>query len=256
MKSNSTFGLARLFTAFAAAIMLLAVPSCEKAQPEEGEQPLPPITPLPQPELPEEVEDNYDETKILSHVKEFSFFDNLEALPHEETKFERGAKVTKFASDADYIYGYVEVNTADRDKWQERTNILNNLGVWIDKDDKREGQGGGWFLCNYKGFELLLRGKCATAYEPTVWNPQASDVSKGGDNFGNTISSMEEWTNIGTGKGDFTDGIFRYTFTIDRTRLELKGLEEIGIGVTFDEGGMNDYAIIPDRSGFRIKLNN
>ena len=120
MKSSSTFGLARLFTAFAAAIMLLAVPSCEKAQPEEGEQPLPPITPLPQPELPEEVEDNYDETKILSHVQEFSFFDNLEALPHEETKFERGAKVTKFASDADYIYGYVEVNTADRDKWQER----------------------------------------------------------------------------------------------------------------------------------------
>ena len=71
MKSNSTFGLARLFTAFAAAIMLLAVPSCEKAQPEEGEQPLPPITPLPQPELPEEVEDSYDETKILSHVQEF-----------------------------------------------------------------------------------------------------------------------------------------------------------------------------------------
>lgn len=256
MKSYSRYGAGRILTVLAATMMLVALPGCEKAAPEAGELPLPPITPLPQPELPPEVEDNYDETKILSHVQEFPFFDDIEALPHEETKFERGAKITKFASDADYIYGYVEVNIADRDKWQDHTNILNNLGVWIDKDDKRDGQGGGWFLCNYKGFELLLRGKCATAYEPTIWNPQASDVSAGGDNFGNTITKMEEWSNIGTGKGEFTDGIFKYTFTIDRTRLELKDLEEIGIGITFDEGGFNDYAIIPDRAGFRIKLNN
>lgn len=256
MKSNSTYGLGRLLTAFAAAMMLAIVPGCEKAQPEEVEQPLPPITPLPQPELPDEEENTYDETKILSHVQEFSFFDNIEATPHKKTDFERGARLTKFASDADYIYGYVEVDTQARDKWQERTHIIDNLGIWIDKDDQRDEQGGGWFLCDYKGFELLLRGKCADSYEPQVWNPQANDVSKGGDNFGNTISEMEEWNNIGTGKGELKDGIFKYSFTIDRTRLELKGLEEIGIGVTFDECGMIDYAVIPDRAGFRIKLNN
>lgn len=246
-----------LFLAVAAAAVFLTVPSCEKAQPESAEE-LPPVTPLPQPVIPddEDEDDGYDETKILSHVQEFSFFDNLEALPHKEVKFERGAKITKLISDSDYIYGYVEVDTQARDKWQERTNILNNLGVWLDLDDKRDGQGGGWFLCDYKGFELLLRGKCATAYEPTAWNPQASDVSAGGDNFGNTITKMEEWSNIGTGKGEFKDGIFKYSFTIDRTRLNLKELEEIGIGITFDEGGMNDYAIIPDRAGFRVTLNN
>lgn len=255
MKFNTSYGFGRLITVSLAVMTLAVFPGCDKSK-TEIEQPLPPITPLPQPELPEEVEDTYDESKILSNVKEFSFFDNLDALPHQEVKFERGAKITKLTSDADYIYGYVEVNTADRDKWTERTNILNNLGVWLDTDDKREGQGGGWFLCDYKGFNILLRGKCATAYEPSVWNPQASDVSAGGDNFGNTITSMEEWSNIGTGRGEFANDIFKYTFTIDRTRLKLREMEEIGIGITFDEGGMNDYAIIPDRAGFRLKLNN
>ena len=51
-------------------------------------------------------------------------------------------------------------------------------------------------------------------------------------------------------------GIFKYSFTVDRERLKIKELEEIGIGVSFDEGAFNDYAIIPDRAGFRIQLNN
>ena len=38
--------------------------------------------------------------------------------------------------------------------------------------------------------------------------------------------------------------------------VKIKELEEIGIGVSFDEGAFNDYAIIPDRAGFRIQLNN
>lgn len=238
----------------ATAILALLFAGCEKVISDDACLPL--ITPLPQPELPAEEEDLYDETKILSHVKDFSFFDDLEALPHSEVKFERGASVTKLASDPEYIYGYVEVDTQARDKWLDHLNILNNLGVWLDTDEIRDGQGGGWFLCEYKGFEYLLRGNCASAYQPSVWNPQVNDVTAGGDSFGSPIPAMEEWQNVGTGKGEFVDGIFKYSFTVDRERLKIKELEEIGIGVSFDEGAFNDYAIIPDRAGFRIQLNN
>ena len=217
---------------------------------------LPPITPLPQPEMPDEPEDNYDETKILNYVKELSWWDSVEAMPmvSADRKFERGVRVVKLASDADYIYGYVEVNTIERDKWETNTSLLNNLGVWVDSDGVSEGQGGGWFLCYHKGYETLLRGSCAVSYEPKAWSPTASDVKGGGDNFGTSITSMEEWRNIGVGSGKLEGDIFKYTFTIDRTRLGLKDKSEIWLGITFDAGGFNDFAIIPDRAGFQFNL--
>lgn len=229
---------------------------CACTKTEYVNETLGPVTPLPQPEIEDDEPEYYDETKILKFVKDFSYWDGVDTLECFPDKFARGSGKVKIDSDAAYIYGYVEVATEKRSAWADMHSILNNLGVWIDKDGITEGQGGGWFMCDYKGMDILLRGRCATDYAPQQWNPEVCDVVEGGDNFGRQVESTVDWSNVGTGKGSFEDGLFRYTFTIDRTRLKLLGLESIGIGLSFDAGGYNDYAIIPTREGFQVKLNN
>lgn len=230
---------------------------CSCTQKEYVTQTIDPITPLPQPEIPDDPVE-YNETAILSHIKsDFSWWETLDTLECIPDKFARGSGKVRIDSDADYIYGYVQVITNARKQHTDMTSILNNLSVWIDRDDVHEGQGGGWFMYKYKGMDLLLRGKCADNYIPQQWNPEVNDVSEVGDSFGVQIDSTAEWNNVGTGVGELVDTLFRYTFTIDRTRLNLKGLESIGLGISFDAGGYNDYAIIPSRYGFSsVKLNN
>lgn len=122
--------------------------SCGKVLMETEEE-LPEITPLPQPEIPEDPVDEYDEEEILNHVKsDFSWWEELRPRKRQELSFERGTMCVKLCSDSEYIYGYVEIDTT---KILSRTGknspeYLNHLGIWLDADDVHEGQGGGWAL--------------------------------------------------------------------------------------------------------------
>lgn len=260
MKKNS---FAKAFMACSIPFLLCCVATgCEdKILPPEPEEEEPSIiTPLPQPEIPDDPVIEYDEKEILNHIKsDFSWWDGLRARKRQEISFERGTKCVKLCSDSKYIYGYIEI---DVDKVLSRTGVksieyLTNLAVWLDTDDQDSGQGGGWFLSSSpKGYDRMLRGKCSESAQPQDWQPTVYDVKTAGDSFGDIDEVAGAWRNAGTGKGVLEDNIFRYTFTVDRVRFEIEELESISLGISFDAGGYNDYTVIPDRSGFMLKLGN
>ena len=238
-------------------LLTFASVSCGKVLAEVDEE-LPEITPLPQPEIPEEPADEYDEEAILNHVKsDFSWWEELRPRKRQELSFERGTMCVKLCSDSKYIYGYVAVDTT---KVLSRTGknspeYLNYLGIWLDTDDVHEGQGGGWFMsASPKGYDRLLRGKCSETADPLDWKPGVYDVRSGGDSFGVTDEEAGGWRNTGVGTGKVEDDIFRYTFTIDRIRLGIGEKTEVHLGISFDAGGYLDYTVIPDRAGYLLKL--
>lgn len=251
-KTLAAFSIPFLLCCFAAGCDDVLVPD------EPAEEDLPQIIPLPQPEIPDDPVDDYDELEILNHVKsDFMWWDGVRPRKRQELSFERGTRCVKLCSDERYIYGYVEVDT---DRILSRTGVLspeylNNLGVWLDTDGQPSGQGGGWFMsASPKGYDRLLRGRCSESADPQDWKPSVYDVSMGGDSFGQTDPVAGGWINTGTGTGLLEGNVFRYTFTIDRVRLGIDNLEAVSIGISFDSGGYTDYVVIPDRAGYMLKL--
>ena len=242
---------------------------CERAGTDDAdEMSAPLIIPVPQPELPPEEDDTVDEQEILKHLDDdFSWWSDIpqqERLgsAENELQFERGTMTVKLHSDKDYIYGYVEIDTT---KVLSRYGVwspeyLNNLGVWIDADDVHSGQGGGWFFSSSsKPYDILLRGRISENAVPLQesWNPRVNDVTASGDSFGVSDPDRENWNNVGTGKAKIVDEtIFCCSFVIDRKRLGLENFTDIRIGISFDSGGYNDYAVIPYRTGFELSLIN
>lgn len=89
---------------------------------------------------------------------------------------------------------------------------------------------------------------------PKVWNPQLCESTGG---VGTVRPDAKDWQNFATGNGEWKNKIFRYSFTIDRGRLDLKGLSEVKLGVILYETNLNDgYTVVPDAAGITIKLNN
>lgn len=90
---------------------------------------------------------------------------------------------------------------------------------------------------------------------PKVWNPQITEGKK--DVIGDVLAGTEAWTNIAIGKGEWNDKTFKYSFTIDRVRLGLKGLSEVKLIVHMYEVNIWDgYTNTPDAAGTTLKLNN
>ncbi|MCM1176250.1 MAG: hypothetical protein NC308_05565 [Clostridium sp.] len=258
---KKSISVTRAIAAFSMPFFLcLGIAGCEDATILEDETEPPLVNPLPQPEIPDDPVDEYDETEILNHVKsDFSWWEDVRPRKRQELSFERGTRCVKLCSDSRYIYGYVEIDTS---KVLSRTGkkspeYLNTLGVWLDTDDVHAGQGGGWFMsASSKGFDRLLRGRCSDCAEPQDWKPSVYDVSMGGDTFGQTDPVAGGWINAGTGMGMLEDNIFRYTFTVDRVRLGIDDMDEVCLGISFDSGGYTDYTVIPDRTGFMLRLGN
>lgn len=238
-------------------LLSLVVAGCDEIA-IDGDRELPVITPLPQPEIPEDPVDNYDENEILGHIKsDFSWWETLLPRKRQELSFERGTICVKLCSDSKYIYGYVEIDTSMvvSRTGRKSPEYLNYLGVWLDTDDVRQGQGGGWFMsASPKGYDRLLRGKCSAEAEPFDWKPAVYDVRNGGDSFGETDEEAGGWKNTGTGTGVLEGNIFRYTFTIDRVRIGIAGKTDIHLGISFDLGGYTDHTVIPDRAGYLLRL--
>ena len=69
-------------------------------------------------------------------------------------------------------------------------------------------------------------------------------------------AGTEDWQYFATGKGEWKDKCFRYSFAIERNRLGLKDLTEVKLGVFMYEDGVSGYSNTPDAVGTTLKLNN
>lgn len=173
-----------------------------------------------------------------------------------DTQFSRGTQCAKFSVDENYIYGYVQVDTAACPSYNG-SKYLNYLGVWLDTDDVHSGQGGGWALSKSpKGYDILLYGQCSDNASPVPWSPAVRDCSKKADSFGTAHAGAADYYNVAAGNGWVSDGMFNYTFTLSRAGLGLKDIEELPLAVTFNHTNLayNNYFVVPARCGFTLNL--
>lgn len=238
----------------------------------------------------------FDETAILRKVRGVDEWGSVEYVPITNDGNNRGDTRLKFDSDADYIYGYIEVPNTDNlyfknDEYYEFCpGFIKRLAIGIDLDGVETGQGIGWPIGTC--WETVLNGtiiscsrplsdedkalgwkdrwghyifpsdkfdpatitRPAYTITPEVWTPTLNDASAGG--LGTLKAGTEDWQYFATGKGEWKDKCFRYSFAIERNRLGLKDLTEVKLGVFMYEDGVSGYSNTPDAVGTTIKLNN
>ena len=238
-----------------------------------------------------------DETTILNHIKSIDMWSSIPYSALTNISNNRGDTKLKFDSDADYIYGYIEVPNTDNlcfkngEYYEFCPGFIKKLAIGFDLDGIETGQG----MCETIGecWEIVLNGDMITCNRPLsdtdkangwsdrwghyifpassfdkettvrpnytitprVWNPQ---VTKGKKNaIGEVLAGTEAWTNLAIGNGEWKDKTFKYSFTIDRLRLGLKGLSEVKLIVHMYEVNIYDgYTNTPDAAGTTLKLNN
>ena len=245
----------------------------------------------------------FDEYKITENIKSIDDWNGISYTTLSNTVNNKADTKLKFDSDADYIYGYIEVPNTDNLYCNDGAYVplpdgpvisfcpgfIKKLAIGFDLDGIESGQGIGDPIG--KCWELVLNGDLITyatplsdedknigwvsrwshyaiykdkfdaettarpnyTITPKVWNPQLCESTGG---VGTVRSEAKDWTNVATGKGEWVNKTFRYSFTIDRLRLGLKDLSEVKLGVILYEEGINGYSVVPDAAGTTIKLNN
>ena len=238
-----------------------------------------------------DIEDNPN--RILKSLKSMSYWDSIDAAAKSGAAYDKGNTIVKFDSDARFIYGYFEANSDNMFYGSMFCpSILRKLAVCIDADGVTSGQGpnGGENVSfGYGGYDVVLNGATAnttiTDYKgwkavgwadgadggskdnmpeynvsPVQWNPKAYDMSQGiEDSWGKTVlAGTENKSGLGVGKGtwDSTSKTFKYTFAIDRVKLNLLECTDLNIGIAFYRQDHNGLACLPSYNGFTIKLNN
>lgn len=238
-----------------------------------------------------DIEDNPN--RILKSLKSMSYWDSIDAAEKSGAAYDKGNTIVKFDSDARFIYGYFEANSDNMFYGSMFCpSILRKLAVCIDADGVTSGQGpngGGNVSFGYGGYDVVLNGATAnttiTDYKgwkavgwadgadggskdsmpeynvsPVQWNPKAYDMSQGiEDSWGKTVlAGTENKSGLGLGKGtwDSTSKTFKYTFAIDRVKLNLLECTDLNIGIAFYRQDHNGLACLPSYNGFTIKLNN
>lgn len=237
-----------------------------------------------------------DGTPILKKVRGVDEWGSVEYASITNKGNNRGDTRLKFDSDSDYIYGYIEVPNTDNlyfkngEYYEFCPGFIKRLAIGIDLDGVEIGQGIGWPIGNC--WETVLNGtiiscsrplsdedkalgwkdrwghyifpsdkfdpatiaRPAYTITPEVWTPTLNDASAGG--LGTVKAGTEGWQYFATGKGEWKDKCFRYSFAIERNRLGLKGLAEVKLGVFMYEDGVSGYSNTPDAAGTTLKLNN
>ena len=238
-----------------------------------------------------DIDDNPN--RILKSLKSMSYWDSIDAAAKSGAQYDKGNTIVKFDSDARFIYGYFEANSDNMFYGSMFCpSILKKLAVCIDTDGVTSGQGpngGGNVSFGYGGYDVVLNGATAsttiTDYKgwkavgwaegaeggskdnmpeynvsPVQWNPKAYDMSQGiEDSWGKTVlAGTENKSGLGVGKGtwDSTSKTFKYTFAIDRAKLNLLECTDLNIGIAFYRQDHNGLACLPSYHGFTIKLNN
>ena len=238
-----------------------------------------------------------DGTPILKKVRGVDEWGSVEYASITNKGNNRGDTRLKFDSDADYIYGYIEVPNTDNlyfknDEYYEFCpGFIKRLAIGIDLDGVETGQGIGWPIGTC--WETVLNGtiiscsrplsdedkalgwkdrwghyifpsdtfdpatitRPAYTITPEVWTPTLNDASAA-EGFGTVKAGTEDWQYFATGKGEWKDKCFRYSFAIERNRLGLKDLTEVKLGVFMYEDGVSGYSNTPDAVGTTLKLNN
>lgn len=237
-----------------------------------------------------------DGTPILKKVRGVDEWGSVEYASITNKGNNRGDTRLKFDSDSDYIYGYIEVPNTDNlyfkngEYYEFCPGFIKRLAIGIDLDGVEIGQGIGWPIGNC--WETVLNGtiiscsrplsdedkalgwkdrwghyifpsdkfdpatiaRPAYTITPEVWTPTLNDASAGG--LGTVKAGPEYWQYFATGKGEWKDKCFRYSFAIERNRLGLKDLTEVKLGVFMYEDGVSGYSNTPDAVGTTLKLNN
>lgn len=237
-----------------------------------------------------------DGTPILKKVRGVDEWGSVEYASITNKGNNRGDTRLKFDSDSDYIYGYIEVPNTDNlyfknaEYYEFCPGFIKRLAIGIDLDGVEIGQGIGWPIGNC--WETVLNGtiiscsrplsdedkalgwkdrwghyifpsdkfdpatiaRPAYTITPEVWTPTLNDASAGG--LGTVKAGTEYWQYFATGKGEWKDKCFRYSFAIERNRLGLKDLTEVKLGVFMYEDGVSGYSNTPDAVGTTLKLNN
>lgn len=237
-----------------------------------------------------------DGTPILKKVRGVDEWGSVEYASITNKGNNRGDTRLKFDSDSDYIYGYIEVPNTDNlyfkngEYYEFCPGFIKRLAIGIDLDGVEIGQGIGWPIGNC--WETVLNGtiiscsrplsdedkalgwkdrwghyifpsdkfdpvtiaRPAYTITPEVWTPTLNDASAGG--LGTVKAGTEAWQYFATGKGEWKDKCFRYSFAIERNRLGLKDLTEVKLGVFMYEDGVSGYSNTPDAVGTTLKLNN
>lgn len=238
-----------------------------------------------------------DETTILNHIKSVNMWSGIPYTKITNPGNNRGDTKLKFDSDADYIYGYIEIPNTDNlcfkngEYYEFCPGFIKNLAIGFDLDGIENGQG----MCATTGecWEIVLNGDMITynrplsdtdkangwsdrwghyifpassfdkettvrpnyTITPKVWNPQITVGKK--NVIGEVLAGTEGWSNVAIGSGEWNDKTFKYSFTIDRVRLGLKGLSEVKLIVHMYEVNIHDgYTNTPDAAGTTLKLNN
>ena len=239
----------------------------------------------------------FDETAILRKVRGVDEWGSVEYASITNKGNNRGDTRLKFDSDADYIYGYIEVPNTDNlyfkngEYYEFCPGFIKRLAIGIDLDGVETGQGIGWPIGTC--WETVLNGtiiscsrplsdedkalgwkdrwghyifpsdtfdpatitRPAYTITPEVWTPTLNDASAA-EGLGTVKAGTEDWQYFATGKGEWKDKCFRYSFAIERNRLGLKDLTEVKLGVFMYEDGVSGYSNTPDAVGTTIKLNN
>jgi len=238
-----------------------------------------------------------DETTILNHIKSVDMWSGIPYTKITNPGNNRGDTKLKFDSDADYIYGYIEIPNTDNlcfknsEYYEFCPGFIKNLAIGFDLDGIENGQG----MCATTGecWEIVLNGDMITynrplsdtdkangwsdrwghyifpassfdkettvrpnyTITPKVWDPQITVGKK--NVIGEVLAGTEGWSNVAIGSGEWNDKTFKYSFTIDRVRLGLKGLSEVKLIVHMYEVNIHDgYTNTPDAAGTTLKLNN
>ena len=238
-----------------------------------------------------------DPAVILKKVRGVDEWGSVEYASITNKGNNRGDTRLKFDSDADYIYGYIEVPNTDNlyfkngEYYEFCPGFIKRLAIGIDLDGVETGQGIGWPIGNC--WETVLNGtiiscsrplsdedkalgwkdrwghyifpsdtfdpatitRPAYTITPEVWTPTLNDASAA-EGFGTVKAGTEDWQYFATGKGEWKDKCFRYSFAIERNRLGLKDLTEVKLGVFMYEDGVSGYSNTPDAVGTTLKLNN
>lgn len=192
----------------------------------------------------------------------------------------RGDTRLKFDSDADYIYGYIEVPNTDNlyfkngEYYEFCPGFIKNLAIGLDLDGVEAGQGmgGSTGTC----WETVINGTMISYNRPLSeedkalgWKDRWGHYIFPSDSFdpssiarpsytitpevwtpaitegnsskvGDIKAGTADWQYFATGRGEWKGNVFRYSFAIERERLGLKGLSEVKLIVHMYEVHMND----------------
>lgn len=200
---------------------------------------------------------------IKGHLKPISWWDEnkdyMVAPTHAgvyDRQYQWGTekKVTscvRFTSDVDYIYGYFEatgnIKLAD----------FKNLGIWLDVDGPNNGIGG-WLFNAYPHFDKIVYGG-VDADGNMIWKTKFYPNPTGAPGATPSCGKAEATaSDAGYGEGSFENGVFKYSFIIDRRIVGLRNASNAVVGICFDSVNFSGgaYLTCPDRAGYIVPLKN